>query len=941
MSGAMSWGELAPQFTWRPSQAHLLDLAGHVHDGRWHLCAPPGAGKTLIGLELARQVDRPTLVLSPTTAIRDQWRESSRLFGADPAAFTSSDPGAEVPLRCVTYQLLGNPGQAADELRAAARRLWVAEVGVDIGPEAAEARVVATEQGDRARAGREIGRHVRALRRSLGTGEDIGVPRAQLLGTRSTALVDRLAAGGLGCLVLDECHHLLDWWALVVGALVDRLATAPGGVAVIGLTATLPEPDSSREAANYAGLLGEVDAELHLAAMVAEGAVAPWRDGVRLTAPTTEEAAFLDNWSGRFVADLDEQLVTEPFVAWAVAQVSSAALDERAAAAKVEAGDSEPPASDPRAWSTFWDRDPLAAAALGRWWTARGMALPAGFEPPPEAAGLLGLVDRLTLLDAWLHDPDGGANAAERDAIDALGTRYGVAFTTRGIRWGRSVGDLVCARSSAKGDAAASILVEEAARRGASFRALVVVERDQATTPPAEARAVLGEDSGTAARILARLCAQPEVADIGVMAVTGRGAWCDAGNAETICTAVNVDARVTGDGSRWVQAEGCDIRGAVAVKGVGPGWTTAHWLAAAEVALDAHAAGVLVATRGLVGEGWDHPPLNVLVDLSEVATAGAVTQLRGRALRIDAADPQKLASLWDVAVVHPATSGDWDRFRRRHAHWWGPDARGEVMTGAAKVHPRAALAQAPTPADAVRINQQSAAAVTDEVATRAAWAAVDPGGVGTSAVRVRTTTRRRRVRTRPRRWRSLAGAATASATVGAVASVLALSVPALWPVGALGLAGAAAAIPLTRGRRRGEGETLEVLGDAVLSGLVAVGRQDLVGGQVTVEPDPAGGFVATVIGVQDDAAAVWADALAEALGPVDRPRWLLAAPGGTWRVPSVIGATKVAAEAFGARFRSRVPGTELVRAGTPRATELVLAAARERPDDLDRSLRWR
>lgn len=45
---------------------------------------------------------------------------------------------------------------------------------------------------------------------------------------------------------------------------------------MIGLTATLPEPDSSREAENYLGLLGDVDAEMQLAAMVAEGAVAPW-----------------------------------------------------------------------------------------------------------------------------------------------------------------------------------------------------------------------------------------------------------------------------------------------------------------------------------------------------------------------------------------------------------------------------------------------------------------------------------------------------------------------------------------------------------------------------------------------------------------------------------------------------------------------------------------
>ena len=935
----MSWEGLSPRFEWRPSQRHLLDLAGHVHDGRWHLCAPPGAGKTLIGLELARQVGRPTLALAPTTAIRDQWRASTEKFGADPATFTSDDPAAAVPLRCVTYQLLGNPGEADDELRAAARRLWVAEVAADMGPEAAEARVRATEAGDAKRAGRELGRHVRALRRSLGTGEDVGVPRAQLLGPRTTALIDQLAASGLGTLVLDECHHLLDWWALVVSVVVERLAAAPGGVAVVGLTATLPEPASSREAGNYEGLLGPVDAELHLAALVAEGALAPWRDGVRLVPPAPDEAAFLDRWQGELTAALDEVLIGEGLVTWAVAQITHPTQDDALAAAEALAR-VDPVPGEASAWRTFWDRDPLAAAAVAHWWAARGLALPAGFDPPPEAAGALSLADRLVLIDAWLHDPEGGAGDEDRKAVEGLAHRYGLSFTTTGVRWGRSVGDLVCARSSAKGEAAAEIVAGEAARRGGDLRALVVVERDQATSPPAEARAVLGEDAGTAARVLAALCARPEVTDLGVIAVTGRGAWTGAADADAVTAAINLDPEVSGGGQRWARAEGCEIRGAVRLVGEGTGWISARWLAAAEVALDAGAAHVLVATRGLVGEGWDHPALDVLVDLSEVAAAGAVTQLRGRALRLDPRRPDKLTSLWDVAVVHPAVSTDWDRFRRRHARWWGPDAAGGVVTGAAKVHPRAGSPLVPSPAELPALNAQSEAAVADVAATRAAWTTVDPGGIGTSALVVRAR-RRRRVRTRPASWRAWSATTTTGIAVGVTGVFAAASAPLWWPIA---VAGAAVAVVGARRRRARVGddrETLEALAAAVLAGLVAVGRRDLTPGRVEVAPEPTGGLVATVVGVPDDAATAWADALAEALGPLDRPRWILAAGDDAWRVPAAVGATREAAEAFHRAFRARVPDARLVRAGTPEATSLVLAAARERPDDLERTLRWR
>jgi hypothetical protein len=144
-----------------------------------------------------------------------------------------------------------------------------------------------------------------------------------------------------------------------------------------------------------------------------------------------------------------------------------------------------------------------------------------------------------------------------------------------------------------------------------------------------------------------------------------------------------------------------------------------------------------------------------------------------------------------------------------------------------------------------------------------------------------------------------------------------------------------------RGRVRDEEATLAAVADAVRAGLVAAGVRPLRRADVVVETDASGGMVALVEGVDDDVATTWADALAETLGPVGTPRWMVAAPGGVWRVPTVVGATRQAAEAFGEAFAARVPGAELVRAGTPRATELVLAAANTRPDDIGRSLAWR
>ncbi len=60
--------------TWRSYQKRVLDeLASHLDDNTLHVIAPPGSGKTVLGIEVLRRLNQPTLILSPTITIRDQW----------------------------------------------------------------------------------------------------------------------------------------------------------------------------------------------------------------------------------------------------------------------------------------------------------------------------------------------------------------------------------------------------------------------------------------------------------------------------------------------------------------------------------------------------------------------------------------------------------------------------------------------------------------------------------------------------------------------------------------------------------------------------------------------------------------------------------------------------------------------------------------------------
>ena len=99
--------ELTFRHPWRDYQARILDrLERYRDDGKIHIVAPPGAGKTVLGLEILRRIGKRTLILSPNLVIREQWAERLlRDFGAA-AALISSDLYTPGTITVATYQAL-------------------------------------------------------------------------------------------------------------------------------------------------------------------------------------------------------------------------------------------------------------------------------------------------------------------------------------------------------------------------------------------------------------------------------------------------------------------------------------------------------------------------------------------------------------------------------------------------------------------------------------------------------------------------------------------------------------------------------------------------------------------------------------------------------------------------------------------------------------------
>jgi superfamily II DNA or RNA helicase len=97
------------QFSWRNYQEKFLDhFEIHLNDNHLHVVAPPGSGKTILGLEMLRRVQKKTIVFAPTLTIRNQWKDRLLTFFTDDNAFAdfSFDIKKPAALTFVTYQSL-------------------------------------------------------------------------------------------------------------------------------------------------------------------------------------------------------------------------------------------------------------------------------------------------------------------------------------------------------------------------------------------------------------------------------------------------------------------------------------------------------------------------------------------------------------------------------------------------------------------------------------------------------------------------------------------------------------------------------------------------------------------------------------------------------------------------------------------------------------------
>ncbi|MFK7950887.1 MAG: DEAD/DEAH box helicase family protein [Saprospiraceae bacterium] len=95
------------RFPWRPYQKRVLDnLEDYLEDKQLHIVAPPGSGKTVLGLEVVKRLNQPALILAPTITIRNQWAERLKVDFLNNETFPNLSFDVKKPdkLTISTYQ---------------------------------------------------------------------------------------------------------------------------------------------------------------------------------------------------------------------------------------------------------------------------------------------------------------------------------------------------------------------------------------------------------------------------------------------------------------------------------------------------------------------------------------------------------------------------------------------------------------------------------------------------------------------------------------------------------------------------------------------------------------------------------------------------------------------------------------------------------------------
>lgn len=673
----------------RPSQRDVEAIAEKklaAGKRRLHIIAPPGSGKTIVGLYLwAHCVRRPALVLSPNSAIQAQWAARTSLFGlndnAPVADLVSTSPAEPRLLTSLTYQSITLPARAGDLLDDRALDLWIQTI---LEKEQAESTTEAEVWVNDLRDHNPdyYGQRLAHYRKRVRDDDAVSGRAMEMLHDSCIETLGRLRDADIGLLILDECHHLMGHWGRVLSEVGEYL----GDPVILGLTATPPDRDgrNTDDVDRYDRFFGAVDYEVPVPAVVKDGFLAPYQDLAYFVRPAEPELAFIARVDEGF-----EQLISQ------LCQPHDGDSEEDRRESLIDwlqrvVRDKQLPGGRATDWRQFHSRDPHFAEAAIWFLRRRNADVPAGipshvndFDEDPSPP-IVTLIDRFTR-----HHLRRSSKADDHQLADTAVQRLrmlGVQITETGHRPCASPVSRVIAYTRSKASALIPILDREMELLGDSIRAVVIADYEKTSATSESISHLLDDEAGGAIAAFRTLLSETNTNELDPILLTG----------STVLVDADLTDRFLSEAKHWLQGRSkkvtlkVDPQGTFCqISGAGSDWCPRVYVEMITELFQRGTTRCLVGTRGLLGEGWDANKINVLVDLSTATTSMTVNQLRGRSIRLDPDDPRKLANNWDVVCIAPEFHkglDDYRRFKQKHQTVFGICDDGAIEKGVGHVH---------------------------------------------------------------------------------------------------------------------------------------------------------------------------------------------------------------------------------------------------------------
>ncbi|WP_046758679.1 DEAD/DEAH box helicase family protein [Kordia jejudonensis] len=560
------------QFSWRNYQEQFLaHFNVHLTDNHLHVVAPPGSGKTILGIEMLRRVQKKTIVFAPTLTIRNQWKNRLLTFFTKDGSFTdySFDIKQPAMLTFVTYQAL------------------------------------------------------HTFYKSFDTKE---------------AFLAYFASYGIEAIVLDEAHHLKnEWWKCLFALKDDRNLTT------IALTATPPIDSTDQELSRYFELCGPIDEEIAVPNLVKEGDLCPHQDFIHFSTPDETQIQAIVDYREKvavFVRDLQlDELFVSMLTSHRFLNVTDEILEEIY--------------KEPSYFSSIL----IFLKSVGKEINPFLLEV-LGFEentkvslPSLEYDWLEILLQNLVFTDReqlFMHEE---FLAKLEDRL----RRNGMLHKKRVRIFGDEQLYKTLANSPSKLQSIVDILYHEHQNLGTQLRAVVLTDYIR--------KEFLTYQDITAVNLLGVLPifqhVRTSLSDISTLAVLS-------GTMVIIPKAcLEILAEINPKKTYKYSLLDCDDRFVnISIS------TQVKSDVVADITklFEFGHITMLVGTKSLLGEGWDSQAINTLILASFVGSYVSSNQMRGRAIRSQQGNPEKVSTIWHLACIDPTVidgGSDLAKLKRR------------------------------------------------------------------------------------------------------------------------------------------------------------------------------------------------------------------------------------------------------------------------------------